>query len=285
MKQGPVGYEWQKFAKSHPILMDRYAEVGVGAMGFAKASWYADFAKADLAELAECSQMAQADVYGCVLEDWHAQFPYKGGQTVWTYNEMTPASSWHLIDWFGQPTISYYAAKRAHEPTHVLARMHSYSWAPGDKFQAAVSAVCDAPAGISDATFAVRLLDERMRPVHEETWKAAVPGGGVKSPERLIAWKIPKDARRLLLPRTDAFRRGRSSAFAAGLLAVRLEIARRAVGEEKHWEAPGRRALHARPLAETQRGGTSHQAGGETAASEGPHRGRGRVQCRNRQPR
>ena len=33
------------------------------------------------------------DVYGCAMEQWRAHFPYKGGQTVWTYNEMAPVSS------------------------------------------------------------------------------------------------------------------------------------------------------------------------------------------------
>ncbi len=244
LKQGPVGCDWQKFSQSHPILMDRYAEVGVGAMGFAKASWYADFAKADLAEAAECSQMAQAEVYGSVMEDWRAQFPYKGGQTVWTYNEMAPASSWHLIDWFGQPSISYYAAKRAHEPTHVFARMHSYSWAPGDDFRAAVSAVCDAPAGASDATFAVRLLDEQMRPVHEETWKAAVPGGGIKSPERPIAWKIPEETPdgycflELTLSDPSGLRLSRQAYWLRVLKSLAEPSAKK-----KHWEAPQADAL------------------------------------------
>ena len=112
LARGPVGLDWQKFATSHPILMDRFSEINVGTLSFINGSWYGDLAKASVAEFAEYAEMAQAAYYGCVMEQWRAHFPYKGGQTVWTYNTMAPVSSWNLIDWFGQPTISFYAAKR-----------------------------------------------------------------------------------------------------------------------------------------------------------------------------
>ena len=65
--------------------------------------------------------MAHADVYGYVFEHWRAQFPYKGGETVWTYNPHSPSAGWNLIDWFGQPQMAYYSSKRADEPVHVMA--------------------------------------------------------------------------------------------------------------------------------------------------------------------
>ena len=194
LARGPVGLDWQKFIESHPILADRSSELHfIGKYLFIKGSWYGNLAKASVAELAEYSQMAQADVYGCAMEQWRAHFPYKGGQTVWTYNEMAPVSSWNLINWFGQPTMAFYAAQRAHEPTHVMARTDFYSWGPGDTFRAAVFAIHDAPEGLKEGRITARLLDGRLTPLLDKTWSVDVPGGGRKSDDREIAWRIPAD--------------------------------------------------------------------------------------------
>ena len=196
LARGPVGLDWHKFCESHRILVDRATQFVsfIGKYAFIKGSWYGDLAKASVGDLVEYSQMAQAEVYGCAMEQWRAHFPYKGGQTVWTYNEMSPVSSWNLIDWFGQPTIAFYAAKRAHEPTHVMARTNFYSWGPGDTFHAAVFAVHDAPEGFKDVRITARLLNQHLKPLLHETWTANVPGGGRKSDDRQLAWSIPTDA-------------------------------------------------------------------------------------------
>jgi len=195
LARGPVGLDWQKFIKSRPILADRASELEfIGKYPFIRGSWYGDLAKASVGDLVEYGQMAQAKVYGCAMEQWRAHFPYKGGQTVWNYNIMSPVSSWNLIDWFGQPTIAFYAAKRAHEPTHVMARTNFYSWGPGDTFRAAVFAVHDAPEGLKDARITARLLDQQLKPLLHETWTVNVPGGGLKSDDHPLAWSIPTDA-------------------------------------------------------------------------------------------
>ena len=80
----PVGLDCQAFLKDHPLVADRSCEIG--QCPFNQASWYSDLAKADMREFAEDAQMAQADAYGCVFEQWRSQFPYKGGETVWMYN-------------------------------------------------------------------------------------------------------------------------------------------------------------------------------------------------------
>ncbi len=194
LARGPVGHDWQKFIQSHPILKDRHSEVDfIGKYSFAKGSRYGDLAKASIPEFVEYTQMAQAEVYGCAFEQWRAHFPHVGGQTVWTYNTMGPVSSWNLIDWFGQPTIAYYAAKRAHEPAHVMARTGFYSWGPGDTFKAEVLVIRDGPERLDDARVSARLLDRHMKPLAQETWTVSVPGQGKPSPAGQIAWTIPPD--------------------------------------------------------------------------------------------
>lgn len=129
---------------------------------------------------------------GCVLEHWRAQFPYTGGEALWTYNSLGPiCNSWHLIDWFGQPQIPYYAAKRANEPVHVMADTGFFSWGPGDTFKASVFALNDGEQSIKDGCIQVRIFDQEMGIAHDEKWSAVVPPNGLASEARVVSWPIP----------------------------------------------------------------------------------------------
>ena len=190
-----VGYDEKKFLAAHPIFRDRVAELDLSAiLLWNPLSTYGDLGKATIPELVDYSQMAQAYNYGYVFEQWRAQFPFTGGQTVWTYNSLGPvAESWHYIDWFGQPQVAYYHTKRANEPVHVMADTGFLSWGPGDTFQASVFALNDAEKALEGARVVARILDRRMQPVHENRWTLTVPGGGYKSEPHELTWPIPAD--------------------------------------------------------------------------------------------
>ncbi len=146
---------------------------------------------AEPADLSEYSQMGHAQTVGYALEHWRSQFPYKGGETFWTYNVPQPVSSWNLIDWLGQPLMAYYAMKRANEPVHVVADTNWFSWGPGDTFRASVWALNDAPQPLRGARITARVLDRGFREVLRKSWSLTVPGGGRRSSETQIAWPIP----------------------------------------------------------------------------------------------
>jgi beta-mannosidase len=192
MERGPVGHNREKFMETHPLLHDRHSEVPNGVHAFTKGSWYGDYGKASVADYVEYTQMAQADVYGYVFEQWRSQFPYKGGETVWLYNTMAPVSTWNIIDWFGQPQISFYSTKRANEPVHVLANVTFFSWAAGDTFKGSAFALNDADEPIN-ATISARILDRNMQAVAKDSWTLAVPAGGNKSDAHPVSWAIPAD--------------------------------------------------------------------------------------------
>ena len=138
--------------------------------------------------------MAHADIYGYVFEQWRAEFPYKGGEAVWTYNPASPGSSgWNMIDWFGQPQMAYYSSKRAHEAVHVMANTNYFSWGPGDTFHASVFAVNDEPEPLAGAQITARILDSGMKPVVNDQWKLTVPAIGMKSDSHEVRWLIPAD--------------------------------------------------------------------------------------------
>jgi beta-mannosidase len=194
LESGPVGYDFKKFFDTHPTIFD-HSDLGEAdalvPLVHNKASWYGDLAQASLEQLVEYSQMAEADVYAYVFEHWRAQFPYKGGEALWSYNSHAPASYWNLIDWFGQPQMGYYSTKRADEPIHIMANLHSFSWAPGDTFVASVYGVNDGLQEIKGAHVRARILDGKMRPILMRDWETALPAAGMRSEARDVTLPIP----------------------------------------------------------------------------------------------
>ena len=193
LEMQPVGYDVEKFKRRHQTIRDRSAELNYTFVkSWERASWYGDFRKANLDQLIECSQMAYEHNIGCVLEHWRAQFPYTGGEALWTYNSLGPiANSWHLIDWCGQPQIPFYATQRANEPVHVMADTGFFSWGPGDTFRASVFALNDRAQILQGSRISARIYDQQMRVVHEEEWASDVPANGYASEAREVHWPIP----------------------------------------------------------------------------------------------
>lgn len=191
----PVGYDVERFKVRYPTIRDRSAELNYAFIkSWLKASSYDDFAKIDLEGLIECSQMAYARTVGCVCEQWRAQFPYTGGEALWTYNSLGPmAASWHVIDWFGQPQAPFYALKTANRPVHVMADTGFFSWGPGDTFRAAVFALNDGAEILRGMQVTARILNQHFERVESEVWKLDIPANGYKSETRSISWAIPPD--------------------------------------------------------------------------------------------
>lgn len=195
LAQSPVGYDVEVFKRRYPTIRDRSAELWYTFIkSWQRASWYGDLGQADLEQLVECSQMGYEHNMECVLEQWRAQFPYTGGEALWTYNSLGPISnSWHLIDWCGQPQIPFYAAKRANDPLHVMADTGFFSWGAGDTFTASVFALNDGGQTVKDGRIHARMFDQQMRVSHEQEWTVEIPAGGRASDPQHFAWPIPAD--------------------------------------------------------------------------------------------
>jgi beta-mannosidase len=194
LERKPVGYDVEKFKLRYPTIRDRSAELWYTFnKSWQRATWYNDFGKADVPMLIECSQMGYEHNMGVVLEQWRAQFPYTGGEALWTYNSLGPiANSWHLIDWCGQPQIPFYAAKRANEPVHVMADTGFFSWGAGDTFRASVFALNDRPQMLREVQIRARIYDQQLRVIHEDLWTTDVPADGYMSEKREMQWPIPE---------------------------------------------------------------------------------------------
>lgn len=189
----PVGYDVETFKHRYPTIRDRSAELWYTFIkSWQRATWYDDFGKADLENLIECSQMGYEHNLACVLEHWRAQFPFTGGEALWTYNSLGPiCNSWHVIDWFGQPQIPYYAAKRANEAVHVMADTGFFSWGPGDTFKASVFGLNDSSQSLQGIRIRARIFDQALQVAHEDEWTAELPPNGRASEAHTVQWPIP----------------------------------------------------------------------------------------------
>ncbi len=234
----PVGYDATAFMAKHPVWHDRFTEADrVAKILWNRPSYYADFGKATIPEMIEYSQMSHAETYGYVFENWRAGFPYKGGETVWTYNSHSPLSDWSIIDWFGQPKITYYAVKRAFEPVHVYGKTF-LTWGAGDEFMADVGAVNDASAPAQQREARRQGARQQARRGREQDLdrRPARQRLPVTHQDHRLA-DTRRHARELLLPRTDSVRLRWKAALPPGIpaqdmgRACRSNQARRVEGE------------------------------------------------------
>lgn len=193
LSRAPVGYDVESFKVNYPTIRDRSAELNYAFnKSWLRASWYDDFSKTDMEGLIECSQMAHASTIGCVCEQWRAQFPYTGGEALWTYNSLGPvAASWHLIDWFGQPQMPFYALQTANRSVHVMADTEFFSWGPGDRFSASIFALSDSDKSLANMQVTARILNRQFECVESQTWQVDIPANGYKSQKRSVSWTIP----------------------------------------------------------------------------------------------
>ena len=158
--------------------------------------------------------------------------------------------------------MAFYAAKRAHEPTHVMARTDFYSWGPGNTFRAAVFAIHDVPEGLKEGRITARLLDGRLTPLLDKTWGVDVPGGGRKSDDREIAWLSRPTRPSNTLPGIDPLRFRETLYFPPGIsLASAQILGRPQESPEVEIPACSRNALHQRPLATSSASFCPHKVG------------------------
>jgi beta-mannosidase len=115
------------------------------------------------------------------------------GFLVWQYDDIWPAISWSIVDWYGTPKAAYYFLKRAARPLHVAVDFPRYVWKPGETFAANAYVLNDTEAVVSSGTVAARLLDvsggtlaNRTAPARAEANRSARVA--------TISYEIPQEA-------------------------------------------------------------------------------------------
>ena len=123
-------------------------------------------------------------------------------------------------------------------------------------------AIHDVPEGLKEGRITARLLDGRLTPLLDKTWSVDVPGGGRKSDDREIAWRIPADTPEqyffLELTLFDC----ETLYFPPGIsLASAQILGRPEESPEVDIAAPSRNALHQRPVAASSAFLCPHEVG------------------------
>ncbi len=113
------------------------------------------------------------------------------GFLVWQYNDIWPALSWSIVDWYGTPKPSYYFMKRASRPIHISADYENYLWKCGDTLKTDIYFLNDTQNPLKGYTFIARLIDCEGKIIAEKSGPAAT-GANSSSKIGEIEYVIPE---------------------------------------------------------------------------------------------
>jgi beta-mannosidase len=80
------------------------------------------------------------------------------GFLVWQYNDIWPAVSWSIVDWYGTPKPSYYFMKRASRPIHISADYERYLWKTGEDFKSDIYLLNDTQSPSTGNKYVAKLI-------------------------------------------------------------------------------------------------------------------------------
>jgi beta-mannosidase len=178
----PVLEDYLKFTPEElrwpadPTWIEFHGEYNTRFHHLTKLRRYADEfgAPTSIADFITKSQLYQALADSFNLEFCRANKFSNSGLLVWQYDDIWPAISWSMVDWYGTPKPSYYFFKRAARPVHVSADYEKYLWKAGETFAADIHLLNDTPAPVRGDTWRARILDVRGTPLAEASGPAAV---------------------------------------------------------------------------------------------------------------
>lgn len=121
---------------------------------------YADYGPvADWGTYTEYSQMAQGDWLRFAAEGQRANSnENKTGFWFYKFTDLFPGHSWSVIDFYGQPKISYYRAKQTCRPQSAFIDYEKLDWAPGEKFVAGLHVANDTMTRLTGAHVKVTIF-------------------------------------------------------------------------------------------------------------------------------
>jgi beta-mannosidase len=113
------------------------------------------------------------------------------GFLVWQYNDIWPAVSWSIIDWYGTPKPSYYFMKRASRPIHISADYERYLWKTGEVFKTDIYLLNDTQNPSKGNSYIAKLLNCDGKILTE---KSGIAETGANSSTKIgtIEYNIPE---------------------------------------------------------------------------------------------
>lgn len=124
------------------------------------------------------SQLSQALANAFNMEFCRSNKFRTSGLLIWQYNDIWPAISWSLVDWYGAPKPSYYFQKRASRPLHVAVDFEKYLWKAGETFGADIHLLNDTLAEVARCAWRARILDVAGKTLAEKSGVATAPANG-----------------------------------------------------------------------------------------------------------
>lgn len=133
---------------------------------------YADYGPVrDWNTYTEYSQMAQGDALRFVAEIQRAGSTNdKTGFWFYKFTDLFPGHAWAVVDWYGEPKLSYYRAKQACQPQAAFATYPRLNWSAGEQFTATIHVANDTPEPLRAATVQAVLFGSDLDALWDESF-------------------------------------------------------------------------------------------------------------------
>jgi len=183
------------FPKEHPELMQHFVEYQPSRVPrmLSRASHIDDMRAPLLDALAEGTQIGAGEFYQIFSEQLQAQYPVTTGLLPWVYKRPWPVIAIMLMDGFGQPTAPYYFLKRTYEPTHVLVKLPTLLWAPGEAVPLELHVTHAPPTALNNLRASVEILDATFASRGKKAAAVNLKPGPSVATASLGSWVIPQE--------------------------------------------------------------------------------------------
>jgi beta-mannosidase len=147
----------------------------------------------DLKTYVRAAQTSRAQILKYGLEEMRRRKFCTSGTLMWQLNETWPNAAGNaIIDFFGDPRITFQHVMQAYEPAHASLRFDRIRWKGGERFQAELWIASDLPEALHQCEASWQVADVRGRTLAAGNVTIAVPANtAIKAAD--LAWDIPAD--------------------------------------------------------------------------------------------
>ncbi len=184
----------KEFVESHPEFIHHFIEFQADRVPrmLSLASQIEDMSTPTLTQLSEATQIGAGEYYQIVSEITQANYSVTAGLLPWVFKRPSPQVGIMLVDGFGQPTAPYYFLKRTYESTHIAVTLPYLLWAPKEHLPIRVVITHSGLEDQQDATAAVTVYDNTLRPVWSRKRSVDVKAGPSVTRKPFGNFPIPK---------------------------------------------------------------------------------------------
>jgi beta-mannosidase len=142
-------------------------------------------------EFVNATQIAQGVYFQYSSEHFRRMKPKNSGVSLCHFILHTPDMKWAIVDFYGEPKLSFDYVQRAFQPLLVSLEHHKRRWNPGETFNGKVWVVNDLYTDFSNCSIEVKFLDHDKQVVKKELLKIGKVSGDSAKSMADVSLKVP----------------------------------------------------------------------------------------------